>query len=242
MTEFRVIIGENEKQHKDLELRDAIEIFESINGMFYRNAAYGRKSYSLRFGDLKEGSSDIVFLVDTNRDNKKWDILPSYDLSKLCVNDFDYIKINYAPSEDQQKKIPSLKKFFSTARKTKYNITIRIENDKQNDVTFTQQDSIKIFNSLNADSGLETCLCKARVVMIDIDKKNIKLEVIESQSLNKGDVVQLKINQLVTSYCIRHHIQIDDIVSATTETKDNKKHKLLNIYSDKVNGLTLGDL
>lgn len=244
MTEFRVIIGEHIKKRKELEISEAIDILSSIKATFKNNTVGKKTAYSLHFADLIDGSSDIVFKVDTDNENNVLQIIPSYDLAKLCLNDFKEAKQNIISLLHHKKKTTGIKKFFATTRKIQYKVKVQIGKNKDDCIEFTQEDSIKIFDTINADKGIKTCVCKAEVFAIDVIKRKIGLKVLESKLYDKGEEITLSINQTVVDYCIRHHIQIGDIVSATTEVEQSgirKKHRLLNIYSNNINGLNLYD-
>jgi len=244
VTEFKVIIGKGVKKNKDLEISEAIEIMQSIKSLFYNNSIGKKTAYSLRFGDLIEGSSDLRFYVDTDNEDNILNIIPSRDLSNMCLDDFKKIKSTPDMIIADSKKSIAMRKFFALSRKLSYDILVQVDDDTDNCVSFSQNESIGIFDKFTKDKNIKTCLCSARVVAIDIMAKNIKLEVIKGKELVAGTIIQLKINQLIVDYCIKHHIQIAEIVSATTEVVENKKsnkYRLLNIYTDKIKGISLYD-
>jgi len=244
MTKLRVIIGENVKKGKDLEISEAIDILSSIKAVFKNNTIGKKTPYSLRFGDLISGSSDIVFYIDTDNEDNLLNIVPSYDLVKLCIDDFKMAKENASEIIKNKKRVSGIKKFFATTRKIKYSVKVKIEGSDKDCYEFTQEESIKIFDTFNKDSGVHTCLCSAEVFAIDVIKRKIGLKIIKSKPYDTGEEIEMKINQTVVDYCVKHRIQIGDIVDATTEveTKNSKqKHRLLNIYSKQLSGLNLYD-
>jgi len=244
MTKFRVIIGENIKKSKDLEISEAIDILSSIKAVFKNNTIGKKTAYSLHFGDLIDGSSDIVFYIDTDNEDNLLKIVPSYNLVKMCLDDFKMAKEDASQIVKNKKRFSGIKKFFATTRKIKYNVKVKIEDSDNESYEFTQEESIKIFDTFNEDSGVKTCLCSAEVFAIDVIKRKIGLKIIKSKLYDAGEEIEMRINQTVVDYCVKHRIQIGDIVDATTEveTKNAKhKHRLLNIYSENISGLNLYD-
>lgn len=237
MTEFRVLIGEHKKETKDLEISQAIEILTNVK-MLFNSLGRKNKTYSLRFHDLIDGSSDLRFYITTEKENREWEILPSYDMCDELLDKFRLVK-NGSCIDDN-----AFKKFFNTSRKINYDTKIMIDSDESTAVTFTQEESARIYNKYVEDKGITTCICDAKVVAIDITKNgSIKLEILKSETYPTGTIMSLKINQLVLDYCITHDIQINDVVKATTESyKNNTKSRLLNIYSEKINGITNHDI
>lgn len=237
MTEFRVLIGEGIKKSKDLEISQAIEILTNVKRLF-SSLGRDRNSYSLRFSDLIEGSSDIRFFITTEKENREWNILPSYDMCDEIIEQLKKTKDgSFVDSV-------ALKKFFYTSRKISYDTKIMIDSDENTAVTFTQEESAKCYDKYVEEQGIETIICKAKVGLVDIIKNGgIKLEILECDRFEIGTIVSLKINQLVLDYCINHDIQVGDIVTATIEGKNNKsKYTLLNIYSENINGITNHDI
>ena len=244
MTKFRVIIGEHAKESKDLEISEAIEILSSIKAVFKNNTIGKKTAYSLRFGDLVDGSSDIVFYVDTDNEDNLLKIVPSHELVAMCLNDFKTAKNDVLQIIKNKKRFSGLKKFFSTTRQIKYDVKVQTGDNKNDYIIFTQEDSIKIHDKFNQETGIQTCLCSAEVFAIDVIKRKIGLKITESKFYDTGEKIEMNINQMVVDYCIKHRIQIGDNVDATTEveTKNAKhKHRLLNIYSENIQGLKLYD-